>query len=93
MVAEMDQAGVAMGILQCDHVYGDLAEYFGAAMRDQVGAAKLLWGSDCPLGMSAWCTYRQAIDFIRRHCDFLSGEEKALILGGNAARLFGIEAP
>ena len=61
-------------------------------LRDQVGATKLLWGSDSPFGMSAWCTYRQAIDFIRRHCDFLSGEEKALILGGNAARLFGIEA-
>ena len=37
MVAEMDQAGVAMGVLQCDHVYGDLAEYFGAAMRDYPG--------------------------------------------------------
>ena len=61
-------------------------------LYNQVGAAKLLWGSDSPFGMSAWCTYRQAIDFIRRHCDFLSNEEKDLILGGNAARLFGIEA-
>ena len=40
--------------------------------------------------MTMWCTYRQALDFIRLHCDFLSQDEKDLILGGNAARLFGI---
>ena len=60
-------------------------------LRDAVGAEKLLWGSDSPYGMSAWCTYRQAIDLIRLHCDFLSADEKGLILGGNAARLFGLD--
>ena len=60
-------------------------------LRDRVGAEKLLWGSDSPFGMSAWCTYRQSLDFIRVHCDFLSQDEKDLILGVNAARLFGIE--
>lgn len=34
---------------------------------------------------------REWIDFIRVHCDFLSVAEKALILGGNAVRLFGLE--
>jgi predicted TIM-barrel fold metal-dependent hydrolase len=57
-------------------------------LRDELGAEKLLWGSDSPYGMSAWCTYRQALDFIRIHCDFLSQEEKDLILGGNAERIF-----
>ena len=60
-------------------------------LRDAVGAEKLMWGSDSPYGMSAWCTYRQAIDLIRLHCEFLSVEEKALILGGNAARLFSLD--
>jgi len=60
-------------------------------LRDRFGAHKLLWGTDSPYGMTAWCTYRQSLDFIRRHCDFLSQDEKDLILGGNAARLFGIE--
>ena len=61
------------------------------SLCDAVGAEKLLWGSDSPHGMSAWCTYRQAIDLIRVHCDFLSAEEKGLILGGNAARLFDLK--
>ena len=60
-------------------------------LRDRVGAEKRLWGSDSPDGQTAWCTYRQAIDCIRLHCDFLTPDEKDLILGGNAARMFGIE--
>ena len=60
-------------------------------LRDRAGAESLLWGSDSPYGMSQWCTYRQSLDFIRVHCDFLSADEKAAILGGNAARMFGLE--
>lgn len=60
-------------------------------LRDSVGAHKLLWGSDSPYSMSMWCTYRQALDFIRLHCDFLTREEKDLILGGNVAKLFDID--
>ena len=59
--------------------------------RDELGAEKLLWGSDMPYSGGTWCTYRQAVDFIRVHCDFLSRAEKALILGGNAARMFGLQ--
>ena len=60
-------------------------------LRDRVGVESLLWGSDSPYGMSEWCIYRQLLDFIRVHCDFLSAAERALILGGNAVRLFGLE--
>jgi len=62
-------------------------------VRDTVGAEKLIWGSDSPHGMSAWCTYRQSIEFIQLHCDFLTQDEKDLILGLNTANLFGIENP
>jgi hypothetical protein len=37
-----------------------------------------------------FCTYRQCVDYVRRHCAFLSASEKDLILGDNAAALLGI---
>ena len=57
---------------------------------DQVGVEKLMWGSDMPYSGGYWCTYKQSVDYIRLHCDFLSTAEKNLILGGNSARMFGI---
>ena len=58
--------------------------------RDEVGIEKLMWGSDMPFG-TMWCTYKQAVDYVRLHCDFLSREEKDLFLGGNVARVVGIQ--
>jgi hypothetical protein len=40
-----------------------------------------------------FCTYRQCVDYVRRHCDFLSAGEKERILGGNVAELMGLGAP
>ena len=59
-------------------------------LRDEVGAEKLMVGCDMPF---LWftCTYRQALDYVRLHCDFLSQAEKDLMLGGNVARMFGIQ--
>jgi predicted TIM-barrel fold metal-dependent hydrolase len=54
-----------------------------------VGADKLVWGSDMPMLMRT-CTYRQAIDFVRKHCNFLSEAEKDLVLGKNASKLLGL---
>ncbi len=58
-------------------------------MYDQVGAEKFLWGADMPFTYRT-CTYRQCLDTVRLHFDFMSEEEKALILGKNAAKLFRI---
>jgi predicted TIM-barrel fold metal-dependent hydrolase len=58
-------------------------------LRDTFGAAKLVWGSDMP-NVERFCTYRQCVDYVRRHCTFLSAAEKDLILGGNAAALIGL---
>jgi hypothetical protein len=41
--------------------------------------------------VARFCTYRQALDHIRRHCDFLSDAQRQAILGGTAARLMGID--
>jgi predicted TIM-barrel fold metal-dependent hydrolase len=58
-------------------------------MRDLFGASRLVWGSDMP-NVERFCTYRQCVDYVRRHCDFLGADEKERILGGNVAELMGL---
>lgn len=58
-------------------------------MRDKFGASKLVWGSDMP-NVERFCLYRQCVDYVRRHCSFLTGSEKDAILGGNIASLMAV---
>jgi hypothetical protein len=58
-------------------------------LRDKFGAAKLIWGSDMP-NVERFCTYTQCLDYVRRHCNFLSSSEKDLILGQTIDGLLGI---
>lgn len=62
-----------------------------AALYDLMGAERLCWGSDMP-NVERYCTYPQSLEYLRRHCDFIPARDMDLILGGNAARLFGIGA-
>ena len=55
------------------------------------GAGKLVWGSDMP-NVERFCTYRQSLDYVRRHCPFLTACEKDAVLGRNAAELIGVPA-
>ncbi len=68
-----------------DYPYAE-AQQLIRGMRDLLGAAKLLWGSDMP-NVERFCTYRQCVDYVRKYCLFLSADEKDRILGGNAADL------
>ena len=54
---------------------------------DQVGPDRLLWGSDMP-NTYRTCTYQQCLDLVRLHCDFMSEDDRAKLLGGNSARIF-----
>lgn len=54
---------------------------------DLVGADKIMWGTDAP-GLLTSGTYRQLLNYVRRHCDFLSDEEMAGLLGLNALRVY-----
>ncbi|HEY3109892.1 MAG TPA: amidohydrolase family protein [Chloroflexota bacterium] len=61
-----------------------------AIVRDlhgRLGPTKLLWGSDLP-NVERSCTYRQSLDYLRRHCDFIPPADLDLIVGGNADRLY-----
>jgi predicted TIM-barrel fold metal-dependent hydrolase len=52
---------------------------------DNLGAQKMMWGTDYP-GVLNWGTYRQMVDVVRRHCEFLTPEQKQELLSGAAQR-------
>ena len=54
---------------------------------DLIGADKIMWGTDAP-GLLTSGSYPQLLNWLRRHCDFLSSRQKAQILGENAARVY-----
>jgi predicted TIM-barrel fold metal-dependent hydrolase len=56
-------------------------------LHGRLGATRLLWGSDMP-NVERSCTYRQSLDYLRRHCDFIPAADLDLIGGGNAERLY-----
>ncbi len=58
----------------------------------EIGAGKIMWGSDMP-AVERVCTYRQSLDYLRCHCDFITPNDMGRILGGNAMKLFGIDGP
>ena len=56
---------------------------------EHIGADRLIWGTDMPM-VARFCTYRQALDQYRVHCDFLTTGERDSITGGTAARVMGV---
>ena len=54
---------------------------------ERLGPEKLAWGSDMP-NVERHCTYKQSLDYLRLHCDFIPQADMAKICGGNVARLF-----
>ncbi len=66
------------------------AQGFIKAAFEEVGAKKLIFGTDAP-GIFTKCTYEQAIRFVDHHCTFLSGTDLNLIMGKNAIGVYGIK--
>ncbi len=56
---------------------------------ENFGPGVMVWGSDMPWTMRT-CTYRQNLDLIRLHTDFMTVEDRKLVMGGNVARLFKV---
>ena len=55
-------------------------------LREEVGAHKLMWGSDMPCS-DRTVTYKQSMIFFQTQCDFLTTEERNGILGDNLVKL------
>ena len=69
-------------------------EYPWPLMQDVLKTAKamgaidrVMWGSDMPTVLVA-CTYRQHIECITRHCDYLTDEELENLLGRTADKVW-----
>lgn len=60
-------------------------------LYERYGPQRLCWGSDYPVVRTAM-TYRQSLEAVRRHCDFIPPAELPLVLGGNMARLLRLAA-
>ncbi len=43
------------------------AQALTMSLRDQLGAHRLVWGSDMP-NVERFCTYRQSLDYVRKYC-------------------------
>ena len=76
----------------------DYDEYPYAAARmyiqcaaELIGAEKIMWGTDVP-GLLTSGSYRQLLNYVRLHCDFLSEAEMADVLGLNALRVYWHDA-
>jgi hypothetical protein len=59
------------------------------AMVERIGADRLLWGTDMPF-QNRFCTYRQSRQWIEKYCRFLNESDRAMIMGGTAARILGL---
>jgi hypothetical protein len=72
-----------------DYPYPE-AQALTESLRDQLGAHRLVWGSDMP-NVERFCTYRQTLETFTVHCRGLVAEADIVnIVGGTAARLFGL---
>jgi len=62
--------------------YPIIKEYY-----QRLGSDRLAWGSDMP-NVERYCTYKQSLDYIGNHCNFLSEQDKNKIFGDNIYKLF-----
>ena len=70
------------------HAYPyELAHSHIQQFYDRFGADRMIWGSDMP-NVERYCTYRQSLDYVRLHCDFLSEDERAAVFGETCLSLF-----
>ena len=60
-----------------------------SVMVEQIGADRLLWGTDMPF-QNRFCTYRQSRQWIEKYCDFLSSDDLAQVMGGTARRILNL---
>ncbi len=74
-----------------EYPYPEARDVFGE-IYGAFGVGRLVWGSDYPVSRM-YCTYRQSLDVLRRHSDFLSEGEQSQILRSNLETLLTSRQP
>ena len=64
-----------------------IRDLVGVAERHRAGLRNIMWSTDYPHSDSTWPKSREAL---AEHCRDVPADERALIAGGNAARLYGL---
>jgi L-fuconolactonase len=62
-----------------DYPWPDAVDVF-RRLFEEFGPRRLCWASDFPAS-TRHCTYRQSLEVIRAHCDFLTADDRRQILG------------
>lgn len=62
------------------------AREIARAIHGAYGPERLIWGSDYPVSQR-YMTYRQTLEIVRAHCDFIAETDMPAVLGGNMRRL------
>lgn len=70
-----------------DYPFATALAYIRRAV-EMIGADKLMWGTDIPSSLQ-YATYLQHLDFIRRHCTFLSDGQIKQVIGETAIAVYG----
>ena len=67
--------------------YLDLGPMIGRLL-EAYGPSRLMWASDCPFQVAGGHIYKDSIDLIRRHLDFLTPADRQWLLGKTAEGVF-----
>jgi predicted TIM-barrel fold metal-dependent hydrolase len=52
------------------------------------GAKRCMWESDCPFQVQGGHTYKDSLDLVRKHLDFLTADDRDWLLGKTAEQFF-----
>lgn len=74
-----------------DYPFPAVIERLGR-LHKAFGADRLVWGSDFPVSRKN-LSYRQTLEIVREHCDFLDDDEVVGVLGGNLQRILTEVSP